>query len=148
MKYWYLLTIRYSFETIRFLSKRKKILVVLRRLFAKTIISHWKCQSCGCEWERGANTFNIHIRMKTPSNFSDYFPPIQDFIWKFSSSIDPTRPCHFSRSTSRYENESPNLIWQDHVTLVIRLVFWKPDIQHPKSAGKLVNGLSLEVVES
>ena len=38
-----------------------------RRVFGKTIISHSKCQSWWFEWGRGANTFNIHIRMKIPS---------------------------------------------------------------------------------
>ena len=38
-----------------------------RRVSGKTIISHSKCQSWWFEWGRGANMFNIHIRMKIPS---------------------------------------------------------------------------------
>ena len=72
---------------------------------------------------RGANTFNIHIRMETPrrSNFADYFsfPLDRRFHSKLSSPRVSTSP--------KYENVSGGHkgIFSDKGIATLRLVFWQ-----------------------
>ena len=72
---------------------------------------------------RGANTFNIHIRMETPrrSNFADYFSFSLDrrFHSKLSSPRVSTSP--------KYENVSGGHkgIFSDKGIAMPRLVFWQ-----------------------